>query len=249
MNITFKERLKRRDILLGPLVTLGSTEVAEILSKVGFDWLWIEMEHATTGLTRAQEMIQATAGRLPCIVRAPWNDAVWIKRVLDIGCDGVVIPQIRSAGEAREAVRACMYPPAGTRSVGVARAQGFGMDFQDYIKHANERLTIILQTEHIDAVSNIETILEVAGFDAVLIGPYDLSASMGLTGQISHPDVQQAIGKIKDACAARSFPMGIFADDAHAAKLHIDGGCTLIALGVDAMYLWKSAKQAVSELR
>jgi 2-dehydro-3-deoxyglucarate aldolase/4-hydroxy-2-oxoheptanedioate aldolase len=151
MELDFKTRLKQREVLLGPLVTLGSTEVAEILSKVGFDWLWIEMEHAPTGLARVQEMIQATGGRVPCLVRAPWNDGVWIKRILDTGCDGIVIPQIRSAAEAREAIRNCKYPPIGTRSVGIARAQGYGMTLQDYIENADERLITVLQTEHIDA--------------------------------------------------------------------------------------------------
>jgi 2-dehydro-3-deoxyglucarate aldolase/4-hydroxy-2-oxoheptanedioate aldolase len=126
MTHDFKTRLKKREILLGPLVTLSSTEVAEILSRVGFDWLWIEMEHAPTGLARIQELIQATGGRIPCLVRVPWNDDVWIKQILDTGCDGIVIPQIRNSSEARAAVRACKYPPVGIRSVGIARAQGYG---------------------------------------------------------------------------------------------------------------------------
>jgi 2-keto-3-deoxy-L-rhamnonate aldolase RhmA len=246
---TFKTRLKQREVLLGPIVTLGSTEVAEILSKVGFDWLWIEMEHAPTGLARVQEMIQATGGRVPCLVRAPWNDSVWIKRILDTGCDGIVIPQIRNAAEAREAVSSCKYPLEGTRSVGIARAQGYGMTLQDYIEHANDRLIVVLQAEHIDAAHNIDSILDVSGFDAVLIGPYDLSASMGIKGQTSHPDVQQAIRKIKGACADRQIPIGLFAVDTDVAKNQINSGCTLIALGVDAMYLWKSAKQAIGDLR
>jgi 2-keto-3-deoxy-L-rhamnonate aldolase RhmA len=244
----FKTRLKQRDVLLGPLVTLGSTEVAEIFSKVGFDWLWIEMEHAPTGLARIQELIQATGGRIPCLVRAPWNDDVWIKRILDTGCDGIVIPQIRNPDEARAAIRACKYPPVGIRSVGIARVQGYGMSLQDYIEHANERLVTVLQTEHIDAANNIESILDVPGFDAVLIGPYDLSASMGLPGQINHPDVQRAVGKIKAACSNRGMPIGVFAVDVDAAKSQIETGCTLIALSVDTMYLWKAAKQAIMEV-
>jgi 2-keto-3-deoxy-L-rhamnonate aldolase RhmA len=249
MGLDFKTRLKRREVLLGPIVTLGSTEVAEILSKAGFDWLWIEMEHAPNGLARVQEMIQAAGGRVPCLVRAPWNDAVWIKRILDTGCDGIVIPQIRNAAEAREAVSSCKYPPDGTRSVGIARAQGYGMTLQDYIEHANDRLITVLQAEHIDAANNIESILDVSGFDALLIGPYDLSASMGIKGQISDPDVQEAIRKIKAACSDRHIPIGIFAVDAEVAKNQINSGCTLIALGVDTMYLWKSAKQVIADLR
>ena len=249
MALDFKTRLKQREVLVGPLVTLGSTEIAEIFSKVGFDWLWIEMEHAPTGLARVQEMIQATGDRIPCLVRAPWNDGVWIKRILDTGCDGILIPQIRSASEALVAIRACKYPPEGTRSVGIARAQGYGMTLQDYIELANERLITVLQIEHIDAAGNIESILDVPGFDAVLIGPYDLSASMGIKGQVSHPDLLQAIGKIKAACSERRTPIGIFAADVEAAKIQINSGCTLIALGIDTMYLWKSAKQAIKALR
>jgi 2-keto-3-deoxy-L-rhamnonate aldolase RhmA len=248
MTHDFKTRLKKREILLGPLVTLSSTEVAEILSRVGFDWLWIEMEHAPTGLARIQELIQATGGRIPCLVRVPWNDDVWIKQILDTGCDGIVIPQIRNSSEARAAVRACKYPPVGIRSVGIARAQGYGMSFQDYIEHADERLVTVLQTEHIDAANNIESILDVPGFDAVLIGPYDLSASMGIPGQINHPDVQQAIGKIKAACSDRQMPIGVFAIDAEAAKGQIATGCTLIALSADTMFLWKAAKQAIVDV-
>lgn len=248
-DISFKEKLTRGEILLGSLLTLPSMGTAEIMSKVGFDWLWIEMEHSPISIAQAQEMMQAVGGRIPCLVRAPWNDSIWIKHVLDTGCDGIVVPQIRSAVEAQKAINACMYPPVGTRSVGIGRAQGYGMNFQDYIDQSNERLIIILQTEHIDAVDNIESILDVSEFDAILIGPYDLSASMGLTGQITHPDVQAAIGKIKKACAARKMPVGVFAVDAQTAKTQIDGGCTLIALGVDTIYLWKSAKQTLDEMR
>jgi len=245
----FKTRLQRGEVLLGTLITLGSTEVAEILANVGFDWLWIEMEHAPSGLARVQQLIQATGGLVTCLVRAPWNDLVWIKRILDIGCHGIIIPQIRTATEAREAVSACKYPPSGTRSVGIGRAQGYGMNLQDYIEHADDRLIIVLQTEHIDAANNIESILDVPGFDAVLIGPYDLSASMGLKGQTAHLDVQQAIGRIKDACSDRQIPIGIFAVDAETARTQIASGSSLIAVGMDTMFLWKSAKQAIGDLR
>lgn len=249
MSVTFKARLKQRELLLGPLLTLGSTEVAEMLSRVGFDWLWIDMEHAPIGLAKAQQLLQAAAHRVPCLIRAPANDNVWIKQVLDTGCDGIILPLIKTAAEARSAIEACHYPPAGTRSVGLGRAQGYGMDFADYLATAHQRLAIILQIEHIHAVHEIEAILDLPGFDAVLIGPYDLSASMGLPGQVGHPDVQAAIDKTKAACASRNVPIGIFAIDNQAARTHIASGCTLIGLGADALYLWKSAQQAVQDLR
>ncbi len=249
MSHQLKEQIKSRRVLFGTMVTLGSTTVTEILSRVGYDWLWIEMEHAPNELSKVQEMIQATAGRIPCLVRAPWNDAVWIKRILDLGCDGIIIPLIRSAEEARAAVLACKYPPEGIRGVGVGRAQSYGMDFQDYITHANDRLCIVLQAEHIDAATNIESILDVPGIDAILIGPYDLSASMGLTGQIDHPEVRAAIAKIKAACSARQMPLGVFVLDTESAKAHLETGVTLVGVGVDVVYLWKSAMLALDELR
>jgi 2-dehydro-3-deoxyglucarate aldolase len=123
------------------------------------------------------------------------------------------------------------------------------MTLKDYIEHANDRLITVLQAEHIDAANNIESILDVSGIDAVLIGPYDLSASMGIKGQINNPDVQEAIRKIKAACLDRDIPIGIFAIDAEVAKNQINSSCTLIAVGVDTMYLWNSAKQVINDLR
>ena len=127
-------------------------------------------------------MIQAVGGRCPCVVRTPWNDVVWIKRVLDTGCDGIVIPQIQTAAEAESAVRACRYPPAGIRGIGAARGQRYGMGLPDDVMSANAALTIVVQIEHIEAVKNVRDILAVPGIDAILIGPNDLSASMGLSG-------------------------------------------------------------------
>ncbi len=249
MSLNFKARLKQRELLIGPMLTLGSTEVAEMLSKIGFDWLWIDMEHAPIGLPKAQQMMQAAAHRVPCLIRAPANDSTWIKQILDTGCDGIIIPLIQSAAEAQSAIEACHYPPDGTRSVGLARAQGYGMRFGEYLATASDSLAVILQIEHMQAVREIDAILDLPGFDAVLIGPYDLSASVGRPGQVDHPDVKAAIDKTKSACASRNLPIGVFAIDAEAARTHIASGCTLIGLGVDALYLWKSAKHTIQELR
>jgi 2-dehydro-3-deoxyglucarate aldolase/4-hydroxy-2-oxoheptanedioate aldolase len=193
-------------------------------------------------------MMLAVGGRCPCLVRCPWNDSVWIKQILDLGCDGIIIPQIQSAAAAKQAVQACRYPPQGIRSVGVARAQQYGLNLQPYVDHADADLTVILQVEHLDGVAQIDAILDVAGFDAILIGPYDLSASMGLVGQVSHPDVQAAIEKIKAACRRREIPIGIFAADVGAAQQQIQSGVRLIALGTDALFLGRAAQQALASL-
>lgn len=231
------------------MLTLPCPDVADVLSRVGFDWLWIEMEHATLGLERVQQALQAAGGRVPCIVRSPWNDHVWLKRILDTGCDGVVIPQIRSAEEAAAAVAACRYSPQGHRSVGIGRAHAFGLGFKEYLAQANEDLTIVLQIEHIDAVNRIEAILAVPGWDAVVIGPYDLSASMNMIGQVESPEVQAAIRKVKEACKESRKPYGIFAPDVATAKRQIADGCTMLLVGVDAMILTNAAKSLLGQLK
>lgn len=245
----FKDRLKNKETLIGPLVTIPSPDVAEMLSLVGFDYLWIEAEHAPTNFAQAQMMIQSVGGRRPCLVRIPENQEVWLKKALDIGCDGVVIPQVKTAEEARAVVEACLYPPAGRRSVGVGRAHGYGMTFQEYVSRVNDELVIILQVEHIEGVRNIDSIIAVPGIDAILVGPFDLSGSMNLLGQITHPEVQAAIEIVNKQCRAAGLPVGIFAVNAGAAKQAISQGFNLIALGMDAFFLWQGAKAALEEAR
>src|SRR5262249_12026251 len=179
-NSDFKRRLRAGEVLLGPMLTLPSPEVAEVMAEAGFDWVWVEMEHSPADLLTAQRMVQAVGGRCPCVVRAPWNDPVWVKRVLDTGCDGIVIPQVQSRSEAESALRPCRAPPAGVRGVGVARAQRYGMRLQQYVAGADAALTVVLQVEHVEGVRNVREILDVPGIDAIVIGPLDLSASMGL---------------------------------------------------------------------
>jgi 2-keto-3-deoxy-L-rhamnonate aldolase RhmA len=245
----FKARLRNRETLVGPLVTITATEIAEIMSLVGFDYLWIDTEHGPADYVHAQMLIQAAAGRCPCLVRIPENKEVWFKKALDIGCDGIVVPQVRSAAEAKNAIEWCLYSPAGGRSVGITRAHNYGMSFQEYVRAVNDELTIVLQVEHVDGVRNIESIVGVPGIDAILIGPFDLSGSLNLLGQITHPQVQEAIEEIRRHCERAGVPVGIFAVDAEAALDAIEQGFTLIALGLDSMYLWKSAKAALDTVR
>lgn len=248
-SLSLKSRLRQREVLIGPLITLPSPEIAEIMCDVGFDYLWIETEHAPTNLVQAQAMVQAVGQRRPCVVRIPENAEVWIKRALDIGCDGIVIPQVKSGAEARAAVQCCLYPPTGKRGVGIARAHRYGMAFQEYVETANDQLAIILQVEHIEGVRNIQSIVQTPGIDAILIGPFDLSGSLGVLGEIDHPKVVEAIQEIKYHCEEAHIPIGMFVVDAQSARKCIEEGITLIALGMDVLYLWKSAKQALEEIK
>jgi 2-dehydro-3-deoxyglucarate aldolase/4-hydroxy-2-oxoheptanedioate aldolase len=234
--------------LIGTLVTLASPDVAEVLSHVGFDYLWIDTEHAPLDFAHVQQMIQAVGGRCPCLVRVPENKEVWIKKALDTGCDGIVVPQVRSAAEAENVIGWSLYPPAGERSVGVSRAHKYGMAFQEYVETANDELVIVLQVEHVEGVRNIASIARVPGIDAILIGPFDLSGSLGVLGQIAHPRVREAIEEVKRHCKEAGVPMGIFAVDVEFAKNSIGEGFSLIALGLDVFYLWQSAQAALESL-
>jgi 2-keto-3-deoxy-L-rhamnonate aldolase RhmA len=194
-------------------------------------------------------MIQAVGGRCPCLVRIADHGESWIKKALDTGCSGIVVPLVISAGEAKSAVACCLYPPAGRRSVGIARAHGYGMSFQEYVQRANDEVVIVIQVEHRTAVGNIESILAVPGIDAVFVGPYDLSASFGRPGEITHPEVQQAIEEVKRQCRRAGVPAGIFTTDSGAAKRYIEEGFRLIALGLDSVYLWQAAKADLDSVR
>ena len=245
----FRERVRRGDRLFGALQTLGASEVAELFALVGFDWVWIDLEHTPLHWERTLQIVQVIADRAGTIVRVPWNDPVHIKRALDIGCDGVLVPQVKTAEEARLAVAAAKYPPLGIRSVGIARAQQYGLTLQQCVENANDRVTVMLQIEHIDAVPHIDDILRVDGVDAIIVGPYDLSASMGFPGQFMRPEVAAEIAKVANACNERRMPWGAFAPTVESAKAQLVRGASLIALATDTMYLWRGAQAALTDLK
>ena len=245
----FRARVRRRELLIGPLVTLADPAVAETFALAGCDWLWLDLEHAPLTLDRLQQHVQAAAGRCGTVVRVPWNDPVHVKRVLDLGCDGIIVPQVRSAEEARQAVAAAKYPPKGIRSVGIARAQQYGMRIQECVTTANDSVAVVLQIEHVDALPHVADILNVPGVDAIVVGPYDLSASMGMPGQLTHPDVAAAVASIAEACNRHGMPWGAFTPDVESARTQIGRGATLIALATDTMFLWRGARSALAELR
>ncbi|MEJ0009232.1 MAG: aldolase/citrate lyase family protein [Alphaproteobacteria bacterium] len=165
--------------------------------------------------------------------------------MLDAGVDGVIVPQVNSVAEAQAAVQWTKYRPLGQRGVGIGRAQGFGKNFADYIARANDEVLTIVQIEHIDAVNALEGIVKVEGIDGVFVGPYDLSDSMGLRGQIDHPQVQGAIAATARICAAKNMLSGIFTGNAAAAKARIAEGFRLIAMGTDGLLLSGAAGEAL----
>jgi 2-keto-3-deoxy-L-rhamnonate aldolase RhmA len=249
MDHDFRARLRRGDRLIGTMVTLPSPEVAEVLTNVGFDWLFLDAEHGLLDTRDLQGLLQAAGAGMPGVVRVAAAAEVPIKKALDIGAAGVIVPQVNSAAQAEQVVRLARYSPLGTRGVGVARAQGYGQRLGEYLASANGQVSVIVQVEHIDAVNQIEAIAGVDGIDAVLVGPYDLSASLGRLGDVAHPDVQAAVDQVTRVCHAAGVRLGIFGVSAAALQPYVARGYTLLVAGVDTLLMAQAAQGILSQLR
>jgi len=247
-----KRRLAENRLTVGSWVTLGHPSIAEIMAAAGFDWLVIDVEHSVIGLAQVQALIQVMdAHDCPAIVRVTSNDANQIKRVMDAGATGVMVPLVNSAADAEAAVRHTYYPPAGTRGVGLARAQGYGATFKAYVEWLSSHAVVVVMIEHRDAVEHIDDILAVTGVDAFIIGPYDLSASMGMPGEISHPDVQEAIARTCRAGLAHGKPGGIHVVEPDREELfrQIDSGYRFLGYGLDIRMLDSVCRRDLGAIR
>jgi 2-keto-3-deoxy-L-rhamnonate aldolase RhmA len=249
MNHHLRERLLEGDLLVGTIVTLPTPEVSEILATAGFDWLFVDVEHAPMGFRDAQVILQAAGNVCPCLVRVPAGEEIWIKKALDIGAAGVIVPQVHAAAQAERIVGLCKYPPEGSRGVGVARAQGYGSRLNEYIATANEQLAVVIQAESEEAVRNIDSIVRVPGVDAIFIGPYDLSSSLGKPGAVTDPEVTGAIAAVRESCSNAGVALGAFGVDALAVQPFIEQAFTLIAVGIDTLYLSRAARDVLSGIR
>ena len=249
MNSNFRKRLNRGDVLVGTMITLPYAEVAEIMAEVGFDWLFIDTEHSPFNAHGAQTILQAAGHSCPCVIRVPANDEVWIKKALDIGADGIIAPQVNSAEEAEAVVGMCKYPPQGNRCVGISRAHKYGLRFNEYMERANDEIAVILQAETTMALKNISEIVKVPGIDAIFIGPYDLSASMGKLGQLTDPEVEQAITTIANSCRKAGVRLGLFGATAEAVEPFIRQDFTLLAIGTDGLHMAHRAKEILKALK
>lgn len=243
----FVERLRAGEVLTGTLVSLASAEVCELLSHVGFDWLFIDAEHGAFNPQQAQSMLQAAAPT-PCVIRVPVGEAIWLKKALDIGAAGVIVPQVHNPVQAKKIIQHCKYAPIGDRGIGIGRAHKYGIDFERYLEKANDETAVILQAESAEAVDNIDDIVSLKGLDAILVGPYDLSASLGKPGEINDPLVQKAINKIIKSCKKANVRMGFFGVSAEAVLPYKQKGFTLLTVGVDTAFIIKSASQTLSEM-
>jgi 2-keto-3-deoxy-L-rhamnonate aldolase RhmA len=247
--MTLKARLHAGEVLCGTLLSLNSPEVADLLAGAGFDWLFIDAEHGAIDPGDILPLLHAVGDRTPCLVRIPTLDEAWIKRVLDAGAEGIIVPQVGTAEQAELAVRWAHYPPKGTRGLGTARANRYGLGLAGSVRTAEKGMTVVVQAETSEAVGNVDAIVKVSGIDAVFVGPYDLSASLGRPGEIGHSAVVAAIKRIGLACREAGVPTGIFAMEPKGLAPWVASGFTLLAAGVDASLLGKAAEGALVGLR
>jgi 2-dehydro-3-deoxyglucarate aldolase/4-hydroxy-2-oxoheptanedioate aldolase len=245
-----KAWLRSSGVKLGTIITIDNPTIVEIARLAGFDWLWIDGEHGRFNEVSAATACAVNAGGPPMLVRLPDHSATAIKRFLDTGCDGIVLPQVSSAAEVDEIARAALYPPRGERSVGIARAQGYGTRFVESLRHQD--YAIVVQIETAAGVRNADAIVEHEAVDAVVIGPYDLSGSLGIPGQIEAPQVVESIATVHALCKRAGKPCGIFAPDAGKATACAAAGFDLIAVGMDCVVLlggYKALRESIAQER
>ncbi len=242
-----KNRLKRRQASLGSWIASAHVSVAEILAGAGFEWIAVDMEHSNITLADLPALFAAieNGGAAP-LVRLPENDPSVARRVMDTGARGIIVPMVNTRKDAERVVEAVKYSPEGKRGVGIARAHGYGRSFKEHVKRSNDDVLVVVQIEHIEAVRNVESIFSVSGVDAYMIGPYDMSGSLGIPGQLKHPKVGEAMAKVLKASKARRIVPGIHLVHPTEAELEevLRLGYRFIALSSDILLL-KDASDAV----
>jgi 2-dehydro-3-deoxyglucarate aldolase len=241
---TIKEKLRSQSQTIGSWITLANPGIAEVMAQSGFDWLVVDLEHSTISISEAGDLIRTIdAMGVPCFIRTTSNDKNQIKRVLDAGAKGIIVPSVNTAQEARNAVNATQYPPIGNRGVGLGRAQGYGASFEKYFQYQSKEIA--------DALPNLKEILSTPGVDAYLIGPYDLSCSLGIPGEFNNPIFTQTLYDIKQIGEMVNCPSGIHIvePDLQILKEKFEEGYKFIAYGVDIRILEVNCQNATKLLK
>lgn len=247
-----RKALHTRTLTCGGWIQMGHPAVGEVFAAAGFDWVCVDLEHGAMDLGEATNLFRAIEARggLP-VARLPANDPVWIHRVLDAGAQGLIIPMVNTAAQAEAAVQEAKYPPRGKRGFGYSRANDHGRRFDAYRKAANDEIPLIMQIEHKDAMTNLGAILDVDGVDGVFIGPLDLSGSMGITGELRHPDMLAALQRYREEASARgkAYGLHIVRPDPEQIQRAIAEGYTLLALGLDNVFLEEAVTGCLSNVK
>jgi 2-keto-3-deoxy-L-rhamnonate aldolase RhmA len=243
---TFKQALNANQRQLGLWVNFAYAPVAEVLAGSGYDWLLFDMEHTPNDLETVGRQLLALRGtQVAPIVRVPVHDIAWIKRVLDAGAPNVMVPNIRSAAEAREAVSWTRFAPEGLRGVAGSTRAGGWTRYKDYMARANDEVGVVLQIESRQALDELDAICRVPGVDAVFIGPSDLAAALGHRGGAAKPQVQAAIREAIETARAAGRAIGILAADGKC-EHYLEWGATMVGVGTDLHLLVAAADATAS---
>ncbi len=251
---SIRQKLKSGKSVVGSWLNSGSPIIAELMASTGFDFLCVDVEHSAVDLPQSQQLFQAIrSGNPECsaLVRLHGVDYAFVKRYMDAGADGVIGPLVLNKEQAEELVAAVKYPPMGNRGVGFCRANGYGQKLEKSVQNDNESTLVAVQIEHIDAVDNIDEILSVDGIDAVFIGPYDLTASMGITAQFEHADYIAARTRILDACKKHGIAPGIHVvqPDPELFIKQQDEGYQFMAYSLDITMILDACQKGLKEIR
>ena len=251
-NDSLKARLRAGRPAIGAWLTLTAPAVAEIIAQSGYDAVMIDLEHGPGGPDDAVRLMQAVGAfdTVP-LARVPGNDPVWLKRVLDIGVHGVMVPGVSTPEAAAAAVAGCRYPPKGHRGMAasIVRATGYGAHWQDYVREIDERLLLICQIESPEAVENVEAIAAVEGVDMLFVGPFDLSGQMGHLGEPDHPEVRQAIDRAERAARTHGKLLGGIATPERGPADLVAEGYNLVIPDADVALLRTAAEEKVRAFR
>ena len=248
---SLKSRIARSELTFGSWITLGHPAVAEIMARSGFDWLTVDLEHSAITIGQAEELIRVIdlAGISP-LVRVGENSPAVIRRVMDAGAHGVIVPMVNTREDAELALRSVRYPPNGMRGVGLARAQGYGLDIEAYQKWNEANSVVIVQIEHVRAIENLEAIFA-TGVDAFMVGPYDLSASMGIPGQFEQDRFREVLQEVRKIALKTSKPAGyhFVTPDPEGAVARIREGYSLLAYGTDFLFLGETSRKHLATIK
>jgi 2-dehydro-3-deoxyglucarate aldolase len=247
-----KQKLRDGQHTFGSWIMIGDLVAAEIMADAGFDWITVDMEHTSITYETLPCLLSGIRSQeAETLVRIEENSPAVIKRVLDCGAGGIIVPLVNSAAEAQAAVAAAMYPPAGVRGVSLGRASGYGNNFEDYFQSINDQVIVLAQIEHYLAVEKIEEIVTVDGLDGVFLGPYDLSGSMGIVAQFDHPRMVAARKRVIQAAKEAGKAIGIHEvrPEAEAVRALLEEGFNFIACSIDTIFLGNSARRVARELK
>jgi len=245
----------KRNVTIGSWITLNHLSIVEIMAKADFDWLCIDLEHSVIDFYALQTMIATVqAHGIKAYVRVSYNESVVIKRSLDAGADGLIIPRVNSAQDARDAISYARYPNKGARGVGLARAQNYGLDngFEHYRDHVADNIPVIVQIEHHRAIEELDEILAIDDLAGTFIGPYDMSGSVGKPGKFNDPEIVQLLKRYDDITAMYPGKLKgyhVIKPDASLVSEKIDLGYNFIAFSIDTLFLGYKCREELEKVK